>query len=158
MRDVDSKRARPPRFQFNLRIVLAIMTATAIVLAVQPSDLSMRQFALVFIITVTISSYAASIIHNAKRNPWKLPPETVTVEVDARWVRRVKSPRIFIPIAAVTGISISFDPAGLFFCGQLELPALVKMDNRAALLHNHLRRARILYAPRGRSHRTTYED
>ena len=43
--------------------------------------------------------------------------EKNTVEISAKWVRRVNSPLFWI-VSALTGVSITFAPAYLYQCGQ----------------------------------------
>ena len=64
--------------------------------------------------------FSAIIAASTVRRPWKTPANCVMVRVDAKWLRRVKSPFIFLPIAAGTGISLTFAPFYLFWCGQVE--------------------------------------
>ena len=43
--------------------------------------------------------------------------EKITVEISAKWVRRVNSP-LFWMVSALSGVSITFAPLVLYQCGQ----------------------------------------
>jgi len=45
-----------------------------------------------------------------------VPGNSVTVEVSEVWVRRLNSP-LYVVVAALTGVSISFAPLGLLWLG-----------------------------------------
>jgi hypothetical protein len=47
--------------------------------------------------------------------------EKITIEIDRKWVRRVKSPWYWL-VAALTGVSVSFAPLFLYQCGKGEYP------------------------------------
>lgn len=110
--------------RFSVRALLLILTATCIVLAilqwVLPHDLSIGMRITLSIMLAAPIAYGVWVYHRGKRHPWKTPEDFVTVKVDAKWLRRVKSPIIMGPIAALTGVSVSFAPLCLFWCGQAE--------------------------------------
>jgi hypothetical protein len=73
----------------------------------------------VFILYGLIIARLATLVYKSQTKPRTPPQDTVTVQVDAKWLRRVKSPIIMTPIAAMTGVSVSFAPLYLLWCGQL---------------------------------------
>ena len=114
----------PERFQFTLRTLLIVVTVACVLLAilycVLPKSLPLEfRIALNFMVLATMA-YSVPMIDQAKRRPWKTPENYVTVKVDAKWQRRVKSPFIFGPIAALTGVSLTFAPLFLLWCGQVQ--------------------------------------
>jgi len=71
-----------------------------------------------------------------KQNPYEPPQHTsgpprqstagmVWVEVDRRWVDRVRSP-MFMVVAAFTGVSISFAPLTLLFLDHIPVPSVYR--------------------------------
>jgi hypothetical protein len=114
----------PSRPQFRLRTLLLITTATCVLLgitlAIVPESLPFKYKIFTFLFIAAMSAYAARMIYLSKHRPWKLPDDTVAVQVDAKWLRRVKSPFIMGPIAALTGVSLTFAPMCLLWCGQME--------------------------------------
>ena len=47
--------------------------------------------------------------------------EKIMVQLDGKWVRRVKSP-LFWGVSALTGVSSTFAPLFLYWCGKGEFP------------------------------------
>ena len=47
--------------------------------------------------------------------------ETIAVEINVKWVRRVKSPLFWI-VSALTGVSLTFASLWLYWCGQGKFP------------------------------------
>jgi hypothetical protein len=118
-RSVDSD-----RFQYSVRALLVVVTATCVLLGflqwVLPNDVSIG-FRIGFAVMIAaLIAYAVRVVNHGKRHPWKTPEDFVIVKVDAKWRRRVKSPYIMGPIAALTGVSVSFATFFLFRCGQAE--------------------------------------
>jgi hypothetical protein len=119
----DAMPSTPDRFHYNLRALLLLLTAACVMLGVfkwilpenVPADLTVGAYVAIL---VTLLIAAWEIIRAKQRPPWTPPAEYVTVQVDAKWKRRVKSPLIFGPIAALTGVSVSFAPLALLWCGQ----------------------------------------
>jgi len=110
--------------RFSVRTLLLILTATCILLAilqwVLPKDLPLGiKIFLSSMISLSIA-FAVWIGYQRQHHPWKTPEDFVTVKVDAKWKRRVKSPIIMWPIAALTGVSVTFAPLYLYWCGQAE--------------------------------------
>jgi hypothetical protein len=113
----------PDRFQFNLCALLLLLTAACLMLGVfkwilpndVPAGLTIGAYVAIL---ATLLLAAWEILRARQRPPWTTPAEYVTVQVDAKWKRRVKSPLIFGPIAALTGVSVSFAPLALLWCGQ----------------------------------------
>jgi len=91
-----------------------------ITLAIVPEPLPIEMKIFVFFMFAAIAAFAARILHQSKHRPWKLPEDTITVQVDAKWLRRVKSPFIIGPIATLTGVSVTFAPLYLLWCGQMD--------------------------------------
>jgi hypothetical protein len=110
----------PPKFQFRLLTLLAIITAACVLLGFLPSSLSPATRITIFAYVAFVAAVAALMIYRAKRRELIPPKETVTVAVDAKWVRRVKSRLIFMPVATLTGVSLTFAPLYLLWCGQLD--------------------------------------
>ena len=114
----------PRRPQFRLRTLLLIMTATCvllgILLAILPESLPVETKIFTFLMFAVLIAFAARVVYQSKHRPWTLPEDTVTVQVDAKWLRRVKTPIIIWPIASLTGVSVSFAPLYLLWCGQMD--------------------------------------
>jgi len=49
----------------------------------------------------------------------------VWVEVDRKWIGRVQSP-LFMVVAALTGVSITFAPLALLFLDYIPLPSVYR--------------------------------
>jgi cobalamin synthase len=110
--------------RFSMRALLVTLTASCVVLGVLqwvlPKDIPIEYRIAFSIMIAALLAYAAYLICHAKRHPWKSPEDFVTVKVDAKWKRRVKSPIIIGPVATFTGAAITFAPLYLFSCGQAE--------------------------------------
>lgn len=120
----NDRRRDPSSRQFRLRTLFLIMTATCvllpILLAILPEDLPFEMKVYLLLMYAALAAYGARIVHQSKHRPWTLPEDTLAVQVDAKWLRRVKSPFIMGPIAALTGVSLTFAPAYLLWCGQMD--------------------------------------
>jgi hypothetical protein len=116
--NVDGK-PEVPRFQFRVGTLLVVMTGACLYLAFLPSDLSAETRIVLFVTFVVMTAYSAWLFHRSRQRPWTLPDKTITVKVDAKWLRRVKSPFIFMPVAALTGVSVTFAPFYLLWCGPV---------------------------------------
>jgi hypothetical protein len=92
----------------------------AITLAIVPDDFPIPMTFAVFAIFAVGVAFTVRIAHQSKHRPWTIPEETITVQVDAKWLRRAKSPIIMMPIAALTGVSVTFAPLYLLYCGQFD--------------------------------------
>ena len=51
--------------------------------------------------------------------------DTVTIEVDSKWVKRINSP-LFTVVQALTGVSITFAPLFLYWAGSWGLTGPIK--------------------------------
>jgi hypothetical protein len=111
-------------FRYSVRTLLVVATATCVVLGVLqwllPPDIPIGMRVVVSVMIGALIAYAAWIFYQSKRHPWKTPEDYVIVKVDAKWKRRVRSPIIMGPIAAFTGVSLTFAPLYLFSCGQAD--------------------------------------
>ena len=116
MRGTDS-RSSPPKFQFGVLTLLAIITVACLVLGLLPKDLSPATRITIFAYVTFVAAAGALVIFKAKHRHYIPPKETVTFAVDVKWVRRVKSRLVFLPIAALTGVSLTFAPLFLLWCG-----------------------------------------
>jgi hypothetical protein len=107
-----------------MRNLLSVVTATCVLLGILqwviPIDTPMGQRIVVSVIIAASIAYAAWIVYQSKCRPWKTPENFVTVKVDAKWRRRVKSPIIMGPVALFGGVSLTFAPLYLFWCGQAD--------------------------------------
>jgi hypothetical protein len=127
MANVPESDRNSSKIQFNLRALMILMTVACIVFGLLawllpplPAELRVLNFAsFAFVVAV-----GAWVIYRSKHLQWKPPKDSVTVKVDAKWLRRVKSKRIFLPIAALTGVSITFAPLFLFWCGKEDFGAI----------------------------------
>lgn len=111
-------------FRFSMRALLLTLTATCVLLGilqwVLPNDIPVGMRIGLSVVIAASIAYAVWIFYQSKRHPWKTPDDYVTVKVDAKWRRRVKSPVIMGPIATLTGVSLTFAPLCLFWCGQAD--------------------------------------
>jgi hypothetical protein len=118
------------RMQFNLRFALVFITAACLMLGflawLLPNDLPISGKIVSYGGILLVLVFGAWIHLHGQQNPWTTPADYVTVKVDAKWLRRVQSPFVMGPIAALTGVSISFAPLGLLWCGQAEQFGLVQ--------------------------------
>jgi hypothetical protein len=117
---------RPTRkpIRFTSRYVLVLVTGACLLLGllhwILPSELTASDRIKISFLYLAMLVFGAWMLLSARQNPWTTPTDYVTVKVDARWQRRVKSPIIMGPIAALTGVSMTFAPMGLLWCGQVE--------------------------------------
>jgi hypothetical protein len=118
------------RFQFNLRFALVFITAACLMLGFMawllPNDLPITGKIVSYGMILLVLVFAAWTFLRGQQNPWTTPADYVTVKVDAKWLRRVQSPFVMGPIAALTGVSITFAPLALLWCGQAEQFGLVE--------------------------------
>jgi hypothetical protein len=102
------------RFQFRLETLLLVVTAACLLCGflewVLPPDISIKFRLIIYIMFVAVIPYAAWMIYRAHRRVRNPPTDYVTVKVDTKWLRCVKSPYIFGPVAALTGVSLTFVP------------------------------------------------
>ena len=102
--------------------MLLAVTATCALLGLLqwllPEDISVWSRAWTSALILGLAAYAVWLIRRSKQ-PWRPPSELVTVSIDAKWKRRVKSPYIMGPVAALTGVSVSFAPLYLFTRGPI---------------------------------------
>lgn len=112
------------RFQYSMRALLIVVTAACVVLGVLeivlPQSTPIELRLLLYVMIALMMGYGVWAYYRMQRQPWKTPVNCVTVNVDAKWKHRVKSPFIYGPIAALTGVSLTFAPAFLLWCGQLQ--------------------------------------
>jgi hypothetical protein len=118
------------RMQFNLRFVLVFITGACLMLGfmawVLPNDFPITGKIVSYGSILLVLVFGAWIYLHGQQNPWTTPADYVTVKVDAKWLHRVQSPFVMGPIAALTGVSITFAPLGLLWCGQVEQFGLVE--------------------------------
>jgi hypothetical protein len=112
------------RFQFRLGALLLVVTAFCLLFGFLEWTLSEDipiGFRLVIYISYTamVLWVAWTIVRERRRWPRPSPTDYVTVKVDTKWLRRLKSPFIFGPVAALTGVSVTFAPLFLLTCGQV---------------------------------------
>jgi hypothetical protein len=123
------RRTRKP-IQFTVRTLLFTITGACLLLALLhwmlPKDLSAADRLTIYALYLAMLVFGVWIFLSGRQNPWTTPTDYVTVKVDARWQRRVKSPIVMGPIAALTGVSMTFAPMGLLWCGQVEQFGLVQ--------------------------------
>jgi hypothetical protein len=120
----NGSRQQPVRFQFRLRTVLIIVTAFAVFLGIFamiiPDNLPIELRAITFAVISVPFAFAVWVCYRSSRHPWKSPENFVLVRVDSKWQRRAKSPFVFLPIMALTGVSTTFAPMYLLYCGQMQ--------------------------------------
>ena len=108
--------------RFSVRgMLLAVTAACALLGLLQwllPADISVWSRAWTSTLTLGLAVYVVWIYRRSKQ-PWRPPSELVSVSIDAKWKRRVKSPYIMGPVAALTGVSVSFAPLYLFTRGPI---------------------------------------
>jgi hypothetical protein len=118
------RNAGSDRFQFKLRTLLIIVTVACVLFGLLafllPNSLSIQFRAIIYVSYTAALALAIWSIYRSKRDPWKTPTEYVMVKVDAKWKRRIESPLIFGPIAALTGVSLTFAPLFLLWSGPIE--------------------------------------
>jgi hypothetical protein len=121
---VTNHKRNPDRFQFSLRTLLIIVTVAGVLFGLLewllPTDPPIGDRLFMYVMIAAVIAYGAWSVYRAQRRPWQTPTNYVTVKVDARWRKRVKSPLIIGPIGALTGVSLTFAPLYLFWCGQAE--------------------------------------
>jgi hypothetical protein len=110
--------------RFSVRGLLLMLTTACGVLGILqwmlPSDLPTGMRMWISAGLLLGMAYAFWIYYQSRRQIWQAPVDFVTVKVDAKWLRRIKSPYIMWPIAALTGVSLTFAPFYLFWCGPVE--------------------------------------
>lgn len=110
--------------RFSVRGLLLMLTAACGLLGVMqwvlPSDLPTGMRAGLSAFMLVMLAYAFWSYYQARRQIWRAPVDFVTVKVDAKWLRRIKSPYVMGPVGALTGVSLSFAPFYLFWCGPAE--------------------------------------
>jgi len=82
--------------------------------------------------------------------------ETVTIEIDSKWVKLVRSPLYWI-VAALQGVSITFAPLFLYWSGKGIFRGS-RMAYRAVLLRCLFSWSAVLSAARQRSNRRIEEE
>jgi hypothetical protein len=107
--------------QFSVRGLLLAMTTACVLLAFMqwmlPADVPAWMRAWSSIVLLAMVAYAFWVGSRSRSRPWQEPVDYVTVKVDSKWRRRIKSPWIMGPVAALTGVSVSFAPFYLFWIG-----------------------------------------
>ncbi|QDT71619.1 hypothetical protein [Lacipirellula limnantheis] len=108
--------------RFSMRgMLLAVTAACALLGLLQwllPEDLPVWSRTWTSALILALACYAVWICRRSKR-PCRPPSDFVTVRIDAKWKRRVKSPYIMGPVAALTGVSVTFAPFFLFTRGPI---------------------------------------
>lgn len=106
--------------RFSVRgMLLAVTGACALLGLLQwllPEDIPVWSRAWTSTLVLGLAAYAVWVYQRSKQ-PWRPPSDLVTVSIDAKWKRRVKSPYIMRPVAALTGVSVTFAPLFLFTRG-----------------------------------------
>lgn len=121
---MDDRKLSANRFRFPARTMLIIVTGVVLMFAILrmtlPEDFPLGYMLIMYGVVgwCTISALWSSC--RSVTNPWTGPTDFVMVKVDVKWKRRIKSPWIIGPIATLTGVSLSFAPVGLLWCGQFE--------------------------------------
>ena len=108
--------------RFSVRgMLLAVTAACALLGLLQwllPEDIPVWSRAWTSALVLGLAAYAVWLVRRSKQ-PWRPPSELVTVSIDAKWKRRVKSPYVMGPVAALTGASVTFAPFFLFTRGPI---------------------------------------
>jgi hypothetical protein len=115
----------PDRFQFRLVTLLLVVTAACLLFGflewILPEDIPIGFRLIIYIaFTAMVLWVAWTIVRERRRWPRPSPADFVIVKVDTKWLRRVKSPFIFGPVATFTGVSVTFAPLFLLTCGQVQ--------------------------------------
>lgn len=109
--------------RFSMKGMLLLLTAACGLLGLVqwalPDEISTRARVSVSVLMLFVLASAVWIYLRRRQNPWRGTDDFVVVKVDAKWLRRIKSPYVMGPVAALTGVSISFAPAYLFWCGPI---------------------------------------
>jgi len=117
----DPQRELKP-FRFSMRTLLVIMTGLCLLGAILANTLEpvLQIFVWVGIFFSAIMAVWSYRSYQKEMHRMATPPlETVTVEIDAKWIQRVRS-RWFFVVAALTGVSVTFAPLYLVICGSVK--------------------------------------
>jgi hypothetical protein len=114
----------PERFQLKLATLLLVVTVACLLFGflewTLPEDIPIGFRLIIYVsYTAMVLWVAWTIVRERRRWPRPSPTDYVTVKVDTKWLRRLKSPFIFGPVAALTGVSLTFAPLFLLTCGQV---------------------------------------
>lgn len=130
----------PIRFSVQ-GMLLAVTAACALLGLLQwllPKDIPVWSRAWTSALVLGLAAYTVWFYRRSKQ-PRQPPSELVTVSIDAKWKRRVKSPYIMGPVAALTGVSVTFAPLYLFTRGPIgELEAWEWVGVAASVLMIYL--------------------
>lgn len=102
-----------------MRTVLILMTALCVAGAIMAKTMELRHQVGMWGMILFYSLLGIFITRKYRENQRRMTKtalEGVAVKVDVKWVRRVKS-RWFLLIATFTGVSITFAPLCLLWCG-----------------------------------------
>jgi len=105
-----------PQFRFRVGTLLWVMTVTAVV--AQSPLLKSWEGLLLWLTLVTPAGLLIIYQIWRRRQPPAVPKETVTIQIDAKWLRRIRSPYVKWLVFSLTGVSVTFAPLYLFWCGQ----------------------------------------
>ena len=110
--------------QITLRSVMLMTTGACVMFGflywMLPSDFPVAAKTKIYSVSLAMFVIGTWMFLSARQNPWTTPVDYVTVKVDAKWKCRAQSPIVMGPVAALTGVSLTFAPMGLLWCGQVE--------------------------------------
>ena len=108
-------------FRFSMRTLLLVTTIVCVLGAFSAKFLGPDAQFFFWLIIIQFSIVFAifyQAYRNSKRVLLKQPAETVMVAIDAKWLQKVRSPSFYL-IATLTGVSVTFAPLCLVWCGSV---------------------------------------
>ncbi len=117
--DFDQPHERNP-FRFSMRTLLLVMTGACVAGAVLARNLDVQLQIMIWggaFFQILLVVFALFMTQKAYHRWATSPRETITIEVDAKWIPRIRS-RWFMVVATLTGVSVSFAPFCLLWCGS----------------------------------------
>jgi len=120
MNNGSNQQSQEKPFRFSMRTLLLVMTGVCVLAAILATFFEFFTQIVLWTLILEFSilgTYTYYSYRKSQRNPWTLPVDTVTVEVDAKWIRRIRS-RWFMVVVTLTGVSLTFAPLCLLWCGS----------------------------------------
>lgn len=119
--DEQSNTPEPEKpLRFSMRTLLLLMTASGVLGALLAKTFEPRHQVQIWAMIVGFSILGIYLVHstrNGRRRLQRIAAGGIPVRIDPKWLSRVRSPW-FTLVAAFTGVSLSFAPFYLFWCGS----------------------------------------